>query len=84
MSGELSRHGSGEVVFGAEQNDSSSLVAKRLLGSNAAYLVIFCLSLTGRLLSTLSGPGPTSRIEIQECDSKNGANKRANWGIMKF
>lgn len=74
MSGGLSRQGSEDSVSEVEQSHSSTLVANRLLGSNATYLLTFRLRRPGRYPSTLFGPGPISRTEIWMRESKRGVS----------
>src|SRR5205814_2224688 len=74
MSGGLSRQGSGDCVSEVEQSHSSNLIANKLLGSNAAYLVTFRLRRPGRYPSTLFGPGPISSAEIWRRELKRGAS----------
>ena len=64
MSGGRSRLGSGDSVSEIGQSHSFRLVANKLLGSNAAYLVIFRLKRLGRYAKTLLGPGPISNTEM--------------------
>jgi hypothetical protein len=74
MVGGLSRQASGDSVSEVEQNHSSNLVANKLLGSNAAYLLILCLKPLGRYPNTLFRPGPISSTEIEIRELKRGAS----------
>jgi hypothetical protein len=83
MSGARSRQGSGHAVSEVARSDSSSFVANKSLGSNAAYLLTFRVRSPGRSVSTLLGPGPTSSTAIRSREWKSGASSRESCGRMK-
>jgi hypothetical protein len=64
--------GQWEPVTEGERSHSSKLVANKPLGSEASYRLIFRLMWLGRSPSTLFGPGPISRTEIQVRKLKRG------------